>query len=210
MFQRLPQPVLCLVTDPRVDRAKLPAIVERAVAGGVNLVQLRLPGLPAGQVLAVGEALIGRLGRRAGLIVNDRVDVALAIGAAGVQLGEESLPVPVARRLLGEGFLIGRSVHTRSGAQAAEHAGADYLILGTIFATRSHPSVAGAGPALVREVTAAVQTPVLAIGGITAQNARSVLEAGAAGVAVISAILDAPDPEWAAAELRAALEQGSR
>ena len=210
MALSLSKPILCLVTDPRIDPARLPELVAAAVAGGVNLVQLRLPGLPAGQVFEIGQELARVVRGRAGLIVNDRVDLALALGAAGVQLGEQGLPVAVARRLVGPEFLIGRSVHSPAGAQEAEQAGADYLILGTIFPTRSHPDAPGAGPALVQEVCAAVRVPVIAIGGITAENARSVMEAGATGVAVISALLEAEDPGQAAARLRSVIESSRR
>ena len=183
-------------------------VVADAVAGGVNLVQLRLPGLPAGQVFEVGQELARLVRGRASLVVNDRVDIAQAIGADGVQLGERGLAVAVARRLVGAELLIGRSVHSLAGALEAAGAGADFLVLGTIFQTQSHPEASGAGPALVRDVRAAVGIPVIAIGGITADNARSVIEAGASGVAVISAVLDAEDPRQGAAILRAAMDEG--
>ncbi|HEX2171115.1 MAG TPA: thiamine phosphate synthase [Dehalococcoidia bacterium] len=202
----LAPPILCFVTDPDLDLDHLTEVVDAAIAGGVSLVQLRLPGRPAGDVLAVGERLLAMVRGRAGLIVNDRIDVALAIGAAGVQLGERSLPVAVARRLIGPDGLIGRSVHSLEGAIEADCAGADFLVLGTIYPTGSHPGAAGAGPDLIRAVTAATSRPVIAIGGITAHNVRAVRQAGAAGAAVITAISRAPDPRRAAADLRAALE----
>lgn len=204
------RPILCLVTDPRVPAERLPDIVRHAVDGGVNLVQLRLPGLPAGRVYSIGEAVLRAIGGRAPLVVNDRADVARALGAAGVQLGEESLPVAAARAVVGPDALIGRSVHSVEGAVAAEAEGASYLILGTIFPTGSHPGEAGAGLDLVRRVTERVRRPVIAIGGMTAANAATVRAAGATGVAVLSAILEAPDPARAAADIWSALNEAAR
>lgn len=203
----LAPPILYLVTDPQVDVERLPDLVDAAVAGGVRLVQLRLPGLPAGELYAIGRRLLDALGGRAGLIVNDRGDVARAIGAAGVQLGERSLPVEAARDILGAGALIGRSVHSVAAAIAAERAGADFLLLGTIYATGSHPGEPGSGPDLVREVAAATSRPLIAIGGITVHNVREVRRAGADGVAVITAISANVDPRRAARALRTELER---
>ncbi len=140
--------------------------------------------------------------------MNDRVDVALAAEADGAHLGEAGLPVPAARRAvaLRERFLIGRSVHSLEGAREAAHAGADYLLFGNVFATASHPGKEPAGTEMLARVAAGVPVPVIAIGGITPENAAECRRAGAAGVAVISAILDVPDPEAAARELRRCLD----
>lgn len=202
-------PILCLVTDPRVAPECLPEIVGRAVDGGVNLVQLRLPGLPAGRMYNIGEAVLRAIDGHAPLVVNDRADVARALGAAGVQLGEESLPVTAARTVVGPDALIGRSVHSVEGAIGAEAAGASYLILGTIFPTGSHPDAPGAGLDLVRRVCDSIRRPVIAIGGMTAANAAAVRAAGATGVAVLSAILEAPDPARAAADIWSALNEAA-
>ena len=169
------------------------------------MVQLRERDAPAADLLRMARALREMTEGRALLIVNDRADVALAAAADGVQLGERSLPVEAARRVCGRNILLGRSVHSRDGARAAEREGADYLVLGTVFASRSHPGGEAGGPGLVREVADAVELPVIAIGGIDASNAGAVIEAGARGVAAIGAILGDTDPEAAARRLAEAI-----
>lgn len=200
-----PRPILCLVAsrppDPDVD---LPGLVDAAISGGVNLVQLREPLLPAGRIFELATALRGVCGSRALLFINDRVDVAVACGADGVQLGEAGLPVDAARRAAGSRLMIGRSVHSVEGARQASDA--DLLILGTIFDSTTHPGIKGAGPDLVRQTARATHLPVVGIGGITPLNARRVVEAGAAGVAVVGAILGSNDPRKAASALRSAIE----
>ena len=176
--------------------------VAQAVKGGVDLVQLREKDLSAGELLKLAGSLLAAIGGRAMLIVNDRADVALAAGAHGVQLGEEGLPVNAARLTLGSGALIGRSVHSAAAALQAEADGADFLIVGTMFASRSHPGEEPAGPDLMRLISGRCQLPLIGIGGITPENAPGVIEAGASGVAVITNILAARDPESAAAELK--------
>jgi thiamine-phosphate pyrophosphorylase len=195
------RPVLALVTDRR--RAKggnLAAAVDAAVRGGVSVVVLREKDLPAGELLCLACQLREVTRDRAALVVNDRVDVALAAGADGVHLGENALPVRAARAVAGTRtpFLVGRSVHSHEGAVRAAAEGADYLLLGTIFPSASHPGEPAAGVSLIRQVAPQVSLPVLAIGGVTASNARECVAAGAAGVAVISALLEAPDVEAAA------------
>jgi len=205
----LPYPCLALVTDRRRSRIPLDAAVERAVAGGVNLVELREKDLPADELLALARRLRAVTRGRALLVVNDRVDVALVSGADGAHLPERGLPVREARALLGAGRLVGRSVHSVVSAVDAERDGADYAILGTIYATSSKPGVSPAGIGLVAEAARATRLPLLAIGGVTAERAPEVMAAGAWGVAVISAVLDADDPADAARRLRAALDSAA-
>lgn len=204
---RLPLPGLALVTDRRLcGHDSLLSVVNMAVAGGVNLIQLRERDLPAGELLALAQLLKKAIAGRALLFVNDRVDVALACAAHGVQLGEKALPVPVVRRLVGDKLLIGRSVHSVSGALQAVAEGADFLVAGTIFASPTHPEESPAGVGLLTAIVGEVRLPCLAIGGVNASNVREVMAAGAAGVAVITAILAAPDPKRAAQELREAMD----
>lgn len=177
------------------------ATVESAVSGGVGMVQLREKDLPAAPLLELARRLREVTAGKALLIVNDRVDVASLCDADGVQLGEDGLDVASARKLLGSEKLIGRSVHSVEGAAAAECEGADYLVLGTIFPTASHPGAETGGLDLVRAATNAVRIPVLGIGGITVDNAAGAMDAGAAGIAVITAITLADDPTGAAREL---------
>jgi len=207
--RRLALPALCLVTDRHLcGEHRLAEVVAATVAGGATMVQLREKDLPAGELYALGRQLRPLATGRCALVVNDRLDVALACRADGVQLGATALPLAEARRLGGPALLLGRSVHSVAEAIAAEREGADFLILGTIYATRSHPGQAPAGPGLVASVRAAVRLPIIAIGGIDRSNLAEVMAAGADGVAVISALLAAPDPRASAASLAAALEAG--
>jgi thiamine-phosphate pyrophosphorylase len=203
---------LCLVTDRSIfeagrhpPEARLVDAASKAVSGGVNMVQLREKGLPGRDLLALAREVRKVTRNGAIFIVNDRVDVAIAAGADGVQLGEQSMPISAARQVAGDDFLIGRSVHDLYGAEDAEHEGADFLVVGTIFQSRSHLGLAAAGPELITEIREHVSIPVIGIGGITAANATLVLKAGASGVAVIGAILDAVDHRAAAAKLADAL-----
>jgi thiamine-phosphate pyrophosphorylase len=165
------------------------AIVTGAAAGidaagrGATLVQLRDP---AATIRRLEDEAI-RLVEECPLpvVINSRVDMALAAGAAGVHLPEDDIPVAAARDLLGDRRLLGRSVHSVESARRAAGEGADYLIFGPVFATESHPGREARGLAALREVTAAVSIPVLAIGGIDAARAEACGEAGAAGFAAI-------------------------
>jgi thiamine biosynthesis protein ThiS len=194
-----------LVTDrtlcPRQGPG-LPALVD-AVAGSVDAVQVREKDLADADLLALARDLREVTRGRALLFVNGHADVALAAAADGVQLGEDAEPVEAVRRRVGDRLLIGRSVHTVEGALAAEEAGADLLVLGTIYPSRSHPGGATGGSDLVARVSRRTRLPVIGIGGITEANAGEVIRAGAAGIAVISAILTAAEPVRAAATLRA-------
>ena len=140
------------------------------------------------------------------LLVNDRVDVALAAGADGVHLPERSLPGRAAREMAGEGCIVGRSGHSVEAALHAEEHSADFVEVAAVYETASKPGVAPAGLELVRTVAVAVRVPVVAVGGVTAENVAEVVEAGADGVAVIGAVMDADDPKWAAGRLRRALD----
>ncbi len=200
---RLPTPCLSLVTDRNAMAGRdLEEVVEAAVAGGVDLVQLREKELPAGDVYLMANRLRAITRDKALLFVNDRVDIALAAECDGVQLGENAMPTSAARAVCGARLLIGRSVHSLEGARRAEIDGADLLVLGTIFPTGSHPGAVTAGVELVKAVSQEVSVPVLAIGGINQENVASVIRAGASGVAVISAISGSPNPETAASALK--------
>ena len=171
-------------------------MVEECLEAGLRAVQLREKDLPLRALLALATPLREATRRRkASLLINDRVDVALAVGADGVQRTHDSLPVPVLRAIGGPGLLIGASVHSVEEARTAAGEGADFIVFGPVFDTPSkRPYGPPQGLEALQRVTAAVATPVLAIGGITATRVRVVLAAGAAGVAVISAILAAARP----------------
>ena len=198
MASPIPLPCLCMVTDrTRTASGDLLETVSAAVDAGVCMVQLREKDMPAGQLLQLARMLRAVTEGKSLLIVNDRVDVALLSGTDGVQLGEEAMSIAQARKLTGPNLLIGSSVHSVEGAVAAESNGADFLVLGAIFETTTHPGVETGGLALVEAVTRRVRIPVLGIGGITPANVRSVIDAGASGAAVITAISMSPDPRAA-------------
>ncbi len=191
---------LLLVTDPRPDLA---ARVEAAVRGGVDVVQLR-EKRAARSLSTLAEALREICAAAGALFtVNDDVALARLSGADGVHLGQEDETPARAREILGPEAVVGRSVSTLREAREAAREGADYLGVGTVFATPTKPDAKVSGLALVREVAAEdLALPWFAIGGITAETAPEVAAAGAPGFAVVRAILDAEDPEAAARDLR--------
>jgi thiamine-phosphate pyrophosphorylase len=174
----------------------LPAVVADALRGGLRAVQLREKDLTAGQLFELAVEL-RQLTREYGakLLINDRIDVALAVDADGVHLGKAGLPLPEARRILGSGRLIGYSAHSVDEAVRAQLGGADFVTLGPVYQT---PSKALYGEPLgvgtLAEATRAVTLPVFALGGIKQPSVAEVLSAGAHGVSLISAIMGAPNP----------------
>lgn len=195
-------PQLCLVTDPTVP--DLLARTQQALEAGITMLQLRCHSLPASHIYELAQRL-GPLCRQHGalFIINDRIDVALATGADGVQSGSQSLPLMAARMLIGTQHLLGVSVHSLEQAQTAIEQGADFLIVGNIFVSRSHPDRPAGGTELLHQIRQyAPSPPILGIGGINATNARQVMDAGASGIAVISAILLAEDITHSVRELR--------
>lgn len=207
-------PVLCYVTDRGILPDKDPAEahetllrkMEAAAAAGVEWIQIREKNLSARELASLTREALQRVAKAsndgaspARIIVNDRLDVALSERAGGVHLGENGLPVAEVKRLADArdvhgGFLIGVSCHSLEAARSAESSGADYIFFGPVFAT---PSKAGYGAPegleRLAEVSRAVSLPVLAIGGINAENAGSCLSAGASGIAAIRFFQDAQD-----------------
>jgi thiamine-phosphate pyrophosphorylase len=171
-------------------------VVEECLEGGLRAVQLREKDLAVRPLLELATSLRESTRRRqARLLINDRADVALAVKADGVQRTHQSLPVSAMRAIGGPRFVVGASVHSVEEAQTAATEGADFIVFGPIWDTPSkQPFGPPQGLEALRRVTAAVATPVLAIGGISAARVRDVLAAGAVGVAIISAILAAPRP----------------
>ncbi|MCY4647884.1 MAG: thiamine phosphate synthase [Gammaproteobacteria bacterium] len=192
-------PRLHVVTDDRVlARADFAAGALEALEAGGGRIALHVRGpRTSGRTLYRAAAGLVRPAARTGawLVVNDRVDVALALGISRVHLGGRSMPAGVARRLLGPDARVGRSVHSAAGA-GGDHGRIDYLFAGAVFATPSHAGMAPGGLGVVRTVAAASSAPVVGIGGITAGRAAQVLSAGARGVAVIRAVWDAPSPGY--------------
>ena len=210
----VPEPIrralrLMVITHPRPRCGRaLEAVVDEVAAASVGAFQLRDKEASPRDLLARARRL-RRITARHGalLIVNDRLDVALAAGADGVHLGPEDLPVAAARRVVPDGFLLGHSTDDPGLARQAEADGADYLGCGTVFPTTSKED-AGAiiGVGALAAVACSVRLPVLAIGGVTAERTRLLGGSGGAGVAVISAVMAAPDPADAARRLIRAMK----
>jgi len=197
MDERLNGLKLYLITDRKLFHAQcsLYLALEAALQAGVKYIQLREKRLPTRKILDMAYWMI-ELTREYGakLIINDRVDIALAVGADGVHLGQKSLPAHAARKVTGDNFLIGVSTHGIDEALQAEHDGADFITLGPIYNTPSKLRYGDPiGVDMLRQVKSEVSIPVLAIGGIKTNTVNEVLDAGADGVAVISGILAAED-----------------
>ena len=169
------------------------------------MVQLREKDLAGGKLLELAKALKQSVGDSTLLLINERVDVASVCGVSGVQLGEEAIPTAAAREILGSEALIGRSVHSEAAAVQAARDGSDFLIVGTMFASRSHPGEEPSGPALVRRIASCCDLPLIGIGGIRVENVADVLHAGATGVAVISSIMVSSHPRDAARRMKQAM-----
>jgi len=199
----LPLPCLMLVTEPS---PRLAEIVAEAVAGGVNAVQWREKVRNGAHYRQRCTSLRRAAGDAVPLIVNGHWEAALACGARHVHLPEQSLPVGVVRWRMGGSGLIGKSVHSVESALKAQADGADYVAAGTTFASVSHPNMVPAGLEFLSEVCAAVTIPVLAIGGVTPENTPDCIHAGAAGMAVLSPIMQAADPKAIAQAYRMALD----
>jgi len=200
-------PIVALVTDRNLaggPDALLDAVAQ-AVDNGVNLVQMREKDLPDALQLALAQRLREVTKGKALLFVNDSVSIAEASGADGVQLTENSRSIASAHARMARPLLLGRSVHGVDAAREAAAQGADLLVVGTVYDSPTHPGQPPAGVGLIGWCAQPGGVPVIGIGGITAQNAGAVMQAGASGVAVISAILGSTKPADAAAQLAAAV-----
>jgi thiamine-phosphate pyrophosphorylase len=200
---------LYVITDRQQTAGRpLPVVVEAALRGGARAVQLREKDLAPRDLLPLAQEmrqLTQTYGAR--LLINDRIDVALAVDADGVHLTTASLPGHVARQLLGPDCLLGVSTHNLAEAQAAAEGGADFIVFGPVFFTPSKaPYGQPIGLNALRAVRAAVTLPILAIGGIKKVNLDQVVAAGADGIAVISAVIAADDPTAATEDLLATLQ----
>lgn len=202
---------VCLVTDTALagDRG-LYGAVEAALEAGVGCLQYRDKEATTRVMLERARKLL-EIARRHGvfLLVNDRVDVALAVRADGVHLGGDDMPVRDARRLLGPAAIIGATARSPEAARRAAAEGADYLGAGPVFATTTKPDIGVIlGERGLAEVVESVMVPVVGIGGVTVENACRVIAAGATGVAVVSEIMAAEDPGCRARKLLRVVDQG--
>ena len=206
----MPQPNfdLYLITDRKLTHGRdLVWVLERALDGGVKAVQLREKNLSGKELFTLAER-VTRLCQRynSQLFINDRVDVALAVDAAGVHLGEASIPVPAARSLLGAHRSIGVSTHSLDGARRAEQEGADFVVFGPVYFTPSKADLGvPQGIKALQFIVENISLAVYAIGGIKADNALEAKSVGSRGVALISAIMSAEDPALAAKQIIALL-----
>lgn len=195
---------LVAITDSLRDGADgLVARARAAVRGGATMIQLRLKDADARTLADIAGALIASV--HVPVVVNDRLDVALVSGAAGVHLGADDLPVVQARKLAPDGFIIGASLGSEGEADNARSA--DYVGIGPMYATSTKRDAGDAiGPKGLARLSALVRLPCVGIGGITALNALPVIQAGANGVAVVGAVFGSQDPEAAARALRTVID----
>lgn len=203
-------PILYLVTDQGLSRGRpVEYIVEQAVKGGVTMVQLREKESSTLDFVNRALRLKKMLApRNIPLIINDRLDVALASDADGLHIGQDDMPYPLARKLLGKDKIIGLSVENIEQAKDANKVDVDYIGLSPVFVTGTKPELLKAlGLKGVREIAGVSKHIMMAIGGINAQNAADVLNAGASGLAVVSAISSADDPLKAAYEIRREIDK---
>ena len=195
---------LLVVTDRHQTHGRpLGPLLQRVLTAGISMVQLRERDLSARELMTLAhEVQAVMASRRSQLLINDRIDIALALEGVGVHLRSNSLPVSVARQLLGAQRLLGISVHAVEEGLSAQSQGADYIVLGPIYAT---PTKQMFGPPLgihtLEKACRLVRIPVIGIGGVTAARAREMRGAGAFGVAVVRAVLGAADVESATREL---------
>lgn len=200
---------LYLVTDSGLLGGKdLAATVEQAIQGGVTMVQIREKHLSSREFFQVALAIKAVADKyKVPLIVNDRSDIALAVDAAGLHIGQDDLPLTEARKLLGPDKIIGVSAATLEEALLAQNQGADYLGVGAIFPTNTKDDADSVSLAQLQDIKANVKIPIVAIGGINGNNIQSVIETGVDGAAVVSAIIAAADPGAAASKLQRLLKR---
>lgn len=196
---------LYYVTDEALPLQQLCHIVEEAVKGGVTLVQLRekkTSGLVFYEKAKKLKALLAKY--EVPLIINDRIDIALAVNADGVHIGQNDLPLPIVKKMVPESMLVGVSVQTADQAYEAEKNGADYLGIGSVFPTKTKKDAKLLPKNKLAEIANAVAIPSVAIGGIDLHNAQQLLDQGVNGIAVVSAITKAKNPFQVAKQFRKA------
>ncbi len=183
-------------------------VLRAVLRGGASLVQYRAKDLSTREMVEEARALVLEARRSSvPLLINDRIDVALAVGADGAHVGQDDMPVDLARRMLGPRAILGVSAPARDLAMRAARDGASYVACGPMFSSPTKPGISPIGPEAIQSIKRAANLPVCAIGGITLANAQRVAEAGADLLAVVSAVMAAPDPEAATRELRTLVEE---
>jgi len=204
----LPSPLYVILDRSAAPERDPVELLEAVLAGGCRLVQLRDKTRPMSELYPLASTLRRRCEAAGALfIVNDRADLALAVDAHGLHVGQDDLPAATARRILPSGLVLGVSAHGPEQARGALADGADYVAVGSMFPTGSKADFQLVGPGLIRKLRDEIPVPLIGIGGITEDNVDSVMAAGADGVAVISAVCAAADPEGATRRLLARLAQ---
>ncbi|MBI5166898.1 MAG: thiamine phosphate synthase [candidate division NC10 bacterium] len=201
---------LYVITDSRLFQGRSHIEIARAaIAGGATAIQFREKGMSTRQMIDIAREIRAlTLGTGVTYIVNDRVDVALGVDADGVHVGQDDMPASLARRLIGKERILGVSASNLEEALKAEREGADYIGVGSIYSTASKPDAGlPVGLGVLAEIARRVSIPVIAIGGIKEENVGEVIKGGARGVAVISAVVLAPDMEEATRRLRQRIEE---
>ena len=195
---------LYLCTDRKLMSTNtLEEAVEQAILGGCSLIQLREKQSSSREFFEMAKRIKAITDRyRVPLIINDRIDIALAVDAAGVHLGQEDIPAKEARRIIGEEKVIGVSARTVELARKAVEDGADYLGVGAMFATNTKGNAKVIGKEKLKEIRAAVSIPIVAIGGINHSNAAQLVDTGINGLAVVSSVIGASDIQAAAKKMR--------
>ncbi len=204
---------LYLVTDRKQLLGRdILDVVSRAVDGGVTLVQLREKEATAREFLTIGRKIKELLTDKGiPLIINDRIDIALALDADGVHLGRDDMPIGIARRMLGRSKIIGLSAETLEDVRSPDMKYADYIGVSPVYTTPTKPELKSAlGIEGLRKIREATKLPLVAIGGMKADNCREAVENGADGIAVVSAICSSPDPEKAAREILSNIKKGRK
>ncbi|HBT20743.1 MAG TPA: thiamine phosphate synthase [Peptococcaceae bacterium] len=204
MRQNMKQKLYLIASASLTKGRPLEAVVREAAAGGVDIVQLREKNSTAFDVYSMALKLkeVLREFPNVLFLINDRVDVAMAVGADGVHLGQVSLPLKTVRGLLGDEKIIGVSTHNIEEAERAQREGADYIIFSHIFETKSKPGLVPKGIEVLSEIKARIKVPIFALGGINITNVHKVLNVGVDNIAVMSAILESPDPRKTALQLK--------
>ncbi|HOJ30175.1 MAG TPA: thiamine phosphate synthase [Spirochaetota bacterium] len=198
------QSLLYLVTDRQLAKKPVEVVVEEAIKGGADCVQLREKNIDTKEFVEIAQMIKYITDRyNVPLIINDRIDVALAVHAYGVHLGQDDMPLTIARKIVPHAMVIGISVSTVNEAIEAEKDGADYIGAGSVFPTSTKDDISGIiGLEGIQEIKKAVSIPVIAIGGIQIHNAEQVIQHGADGIAVVSAIVSSDNPYEAAKTLK--------
>lgn len=196
--------LLYLVTDRQLAKKPLEVVIEEAINGGADCVQLREKNINTKEFVEIAQTIKYITDRyNVPLIINDRIDVALAVQAYGVHLGQDDMPLTIARKIVPHAMVIGISVSTVNEAIEAEKDGADYIGAGSVFPTSTKDDISGViGLEGIQEIKKAVSIPVIAIGGIQIHNAEQVIQHGADGIAVVSAIVSSDNPYEAAKTLK--------